>query len=168
LRSIPSRGEAGVNASSATPPRRWTHALGPIAHVLLALGWGSMQARLFLFASASGLAVFFSGKSLPEYELLGYLFIAIACLPRFVFSFVPALAIPFAVLLVHTRSAIDRCIEVNGIDPGNSTGQALLEARGYCGLLLVDAGLIVTWWLAVLLIRHRPVAGFGFVVKWWA
>ena len=142
--------------------------LGPIAHVLLALGWVTMQARFFLFASATGMAVVFSGKSFPEYEQLGFLFIAIACVPRFVFSFVPILALPYAALLVHTKAAIDRCIEVNGIDPGNATGQALLEARGYCDLLLVDAGLLLAWWLAVLLFRHRPVRLLGLVVKWWA
>jgi hypothetical protein len=152
---------------AANPSKSLLHRLGPAVHVGLCLAWFAVQARLLLIAVSTGLATFFSGTSHDAYEVVALHFLVLAILPRVLFSTVPILAIPYALLAMSAIQAAQDCIAVNAIPMDNATGQALGEAIAGCRLLLVDAGLLVVWWFRVLVSGHRPTTHMGLIVKWW-
>ena len=147
----------------STPPaaRGPLHWLGPVVHVLLAVAWLGLQLKLILFGIAVGADMVFSQRTSGEEAKWGLACLLIGLLPRPLLSTLPVLAIAYVALVTATIAAWRAMLPATGPDA------AIQDALSMLQVLRIDACLLVAWWVAVLLVQHRPTALRGLIVQWW-
>jgi hypothetical protein len=153
------------NAPAAPPPAprsKWRF-LGPSVHVLLAVAWVGVQLYLIFFGLAVGADMVFSHRTAGDEARLGFACLLIGLVPRPLLSTIPLLTIPFVFLLSAAIATGQASLLGNGNDNDIIIGNTLLVLQ----LLRVDACLLLSWWVVVLGLRHRPTAWKGIIVQWW-